>query len=107
MMQTKSREEALAVLSPKVQGTEWIRDCIGVPELDFVLLCSSISAVIPSIGLSDYAAANAYLDGFAAAYDDPNGTTSLCRSIGIRGEMSAWPYIRNCPPRWLIFEKTN
>ena len=41
------------------------------------LLCSSISAVIPSIGLSDYAAANAYLDGFAAAFDDPNGTRVL------------------------------
>ncbi|MGB8479149.1 MAG: SDR family NAD(P)-dependent oxidoreductase [Acidobacteriaceae bacterium] len=77
MMQAKSREEVLAVLSPKVQGTEWIRECIGVPELDFVLLCSSISAVIPSIGLSDYAAANAYLDGFAAAYDDPSGTRVL------------------------------
>jgi hypothetical protein len=77
MMQAKSREEVLTVLSPKVQGTEWIRDCIGVPELDFVLLCSSISAVIPSIGLSDYAAANAYLDGFAAAFDDPNGTRVL------------------------------
>ncbi len=77
MMQTKSREEVLAVLSPKVQGTEWISDCIGVPELDFVLLCSSISAAIPSIGLSDYAAANAYLDGFATANDDPNGTRVL------------------------------
>ncbi len=77
MMQAKLREEVLAVLSPKVQGTEWIRDCIGVPELDFVLLCSSISAVIPSIGLSDYAAANAYLDGFAAAFDDLNGTRVL------------------------------
>lgn len=77
MMQAKSPEEVLAVLSPKVQGTEWIRDCIGVPELDFVLLCSSISAVIPSMGLSDYAAANAYLDGFAAAFDNPSGTRVL------------------------------
>ncbi|HVC90865.1 MAG TPA: SDR family NAD(P)-dependent oxidoreductase, partial [Acidobacteriaceae bacterium] len=77
MIQTKSREEALAVLSPKVKGTEWIRECLAVAELDFVLLCSSISALIPSIGLSDYAAANAYLDGFAAAYDDTRGTRIL------------------------------
>ncbi len=77
MIQTKSREEALAVLSPKVQGTEWIRECLAVAELDFVLLCSSISALIPSIGLSDYAAANAYLDGFAAVYDDTRGTRIL------------------------------
>ena len=77
MMQTKSREQALAVLAPKVFGTEWIRECIASPGLDFVLLCSSISAVVPSFGLSDYAAANAYLDGFAAACDNPNGTRVL------------------------------
>jgi acyl transferase domain-containing protein len=93
MMQAKSREEALAVLSPKVQGAEWIRECIGVPELDFVLLCSSISAVIPSVGLSDYAAANAYLDGFAAAFDDPDGTRVLSvnwdtwRDVGMAVDM--------------------
>ncbi len=79
MVQTKSREQALDVFMPKVQGTEWIRECLankdGIGgELDFVMLCSSISAVIPSFGLSDYAAANAYLDGFAAAFDEPRGT---------------------------------
>ncbi len=77
MMQTKSRDQALAVLSPKVQGTEWIRDCLTVPELDFVLLCASISGVIPSVGLSDYGAANAYLDAFATQYDDHGGTRVL------------------------------
>ena len=74
MIQIKSREQAMAVLSPKIQGTEWVREYLGTPELDFVLLCSSISAVVPSFGLSDYAAANAYLDGFAAAFDNPCGT---------------------------------
>ncbi len=77
MIQTKSREQALAVLSAKVQGTEWIRECLPTEDLDFVLLCSSISTAIPSVGLSDYAAANAYLDGFATAYDDPSGTRVL------------------------------
>ncbi len=77
MMQTKSRAEVLAVLAPKIHGTEWIRECLAARELDFVMLCSSISATIPSFGLSDYAAANAYLDGFAAAFDDPSGTRVL------------------------------
>ncbi len=77
LLQAKSREQAYPVLSPKVQGTEWIRECLGTRELDFVLMCSSISAVIPSFGLSDYAAANAYLDGFAAVFDDPSGTRVL------------------------------
>jgi hypothetical protein len=41
---------------------------------DFILLCSSISAVAPVAGLSDYATANAYLDAFAAKYDNTQGT---------------------------------
>ena len=77
MLQAKSREQVLAVLAPKVQGMGWIRESLAAQELDFVMLCSSISAVIPSFGLSDYAAANAYLDGFAAAYDEPIGTRVL------------------------------
>ncbi|MEO6829538.1 MAG: SDR family NAD(P)-dependent oxidoreductase, partial [Acidobacteriaceae bacterium] len=77
MVATKPREEALAVLSPKVQGTRWLRESIAADKPDFVLLCSSISAVIPSFGLADYAAANAYLDGFAAVHDNPSGTRVL------------------------------
>lgn len=93
MMQTKSREQALAVLAAKVQGTAWIREILPTADLDFVLLCSSISAVIPSVGLSDYAAANAYLDGFAADNDDPGGTRVLSvnwdtwRDVGMAVQM--------------------
>ncbi len=94
LMLTKSREQAMAVLSPKVQGTEWIREAIASDKPDFVMLCSSISAIIPSFGLSDYAAANAYLDGFAAVYDDPSGTRVLSanwdtwREVGMAADVS-------------------
>jgi NAD(P)-dependent dehydrogenase (short-subunit alcohol dehydrogenase family) len=77
MIQMKSQEQVLSVLSPKAQGTEWLRDYLPTAAADFVMLCSSISAILPSFGLSDYAAANAYLDGFAAAFDDPAGTRVL------------------------------
>jgi hypothetical protein len=77
MIRTKTQEQVLSILSPKVQGTQWLSDYLPAVGLDFVMLCSSISAVIPSFGLSDYAAANAYLDGFAAAYDDSAGTRVL------------------------------
>ncbi len=80
MVITKTREDMLATLSAKVQGTEWIRECLSRSDLDFAMLCSSISAVVPAFGLSAYAAANAYLDGFAAAHDDPDGTRVL--SVG-------------------------
>ncbi len=65
------------IFAAKSEGTGWIADAIAGGGLDFVMLCSSISAVIPSIGLCTYAAANAYLDGFAAAHDDRNGTRVL------------------------------
>jgi acyl transferase domain-containing protein len=93
LVQGKSRDQALAVLSPKIQGTLWIRACLPTADLDFVLLCSSISAVLPSLGVSDYAAANAYLDGFAAAHDDPDGTRVLSvnwdtwRDVGMAVQM--------------------
>jgi acyl transferase domain-containing protein len=74
MIQVKSQPDALAVLSPKVHGIGWIHEYLGAPDLDFVLLCSSISAVVASYGLSDYAAANAYLDAFATAFDRSTAT---------------------------------
>jgi NAD(P)-dependent dehydrogenase (short-subunit alcohol dehydrogenase family) len=93
MIQTKSRAQIMSVLSAKIQGTEWIRERLSTEGLDFVLLCSSISALIPSVGLSDYAAANAYLDSFAAAYDDLRGTRVLSinwdtwRDVGMAAQM--------------------
>jgi NAD(P)-dependent dehydrogenase (short-subunit alcohol dehydrogenase family)/acyl carrier protein len=77
MIQVKSKEQVLSILSPKVQGTEWLREHLRAADLDFIMLCSSISAILPYYGLSDYAAANAYLDGFAAAHDNPAGTRVL------------------------------
>ncbi len=65
-----------AIFSAKAAGTQWIEDVLRdtTNALDFALLCSSLSAVLPSAGLSVYGAANAYLDGFAAAHDNPQGT---------------------------------
>ncbi len=65
------------IFAAKAGGTGWIEEAVAGGGLDFVMLCSSISAVIPSVGLCTYAAANAYLDGFAAAHDDRNGTRIL------------------------------
>jgi NAD(P)-dependent dehydrogenase (short-subunit alcohol dehydrogenase family) len=69
-----TQDDVRAVLAPKVKATEWIRECIGQPQLDFVLFCSSINAVLPKVGLALYAGANAWLDGFASIYDEPAGT---------------------------------
>ncbi len=63
-----------AIFAGKAEGTRWIEGAIRDAKPDFVLLCSSMSAIVPSVGVSAYGAANAYLDGFAAQHDDPRGT---------------------------------
>jgi acyl carrier protein len=62
------------IFAAKAEGTGWIAEAIAQHKMDFVMLCSSMSAIVPSVGLSAYGAANAYLDGFAARHDDPEGT---------------------------------
>ena len=66
-LQIKTRESAARVLAPKIQGTMVLQQALGNSMLDFLLLFSSISSLAPPAGQVDYAAANAFLDAFAAA----------------------------------------
>lgn len=94
MIQSKSRVEAIATLSPKTTGMRWIAECLGSENLQFVLLCSSISAIVPSYGLADYATANAYLDAFANAFDEKTNTRVISvnwdtwRDVGMAANLS-------------------
>jgi phthiocerol/phenolphthiocerol synthesis type-I polyketide synthase E len=63
LLQLKTRETAAAVLAPKVAGTIVLRDLF--PDVDFLVLCSSLTAVTGAFGLVDHCAANAFLDAFA------------------------------------------
>ncbi len=74
MILTKTREQAEQVLQPKIEGSVWIEEVLGNSSLDFVLLCSSISAITPGPGDADYATGNAYLDALAIRWDNPRGT---------------------------------
>ncbi|HWO36932.1 MAG TPA: SDR family NAD(P)-dependent oxidoreductase, partial [Candidatus Acidoferrum sp.] len=65
MMQSKTRESADAVLAPKVYGTMILFDLLKRIKLDFMVLFSSISSVLTPFSLSDYTAANSFLDAFA------------------------------------------
>ncbi|HEY1808654.1 MAG TPA: SDR family NAD(P)-dependent oxidoreductase [Acidobacteriaceae bacterium] len=73
VLRTCTNDQIQAVLAPKVKAGEWMSACLGQPQLDFVLLCSSFNAIIPVMGLADYSAGNAWLDGFAAIRDNPLG----------------------------------
>lgn len=53
------------VVTPKIQGT-WILDQLTSHDpLDFLILFSSVSALLAEAGQGDYTAANRYLDSFA------------------------------------------
>jgi len=55
-----------AVLAPKVQGAWHLHEAThGVP-LEFFVLFSSVASIFPQPGHGSYAAANSFLDGFAA-----------------------------------------
>ena len=68
VMQLTPVQSAADVLAPKVQGTLILDELLAEgrdPEIDFLVLCSSLSAVMGGPGQADYAAANAFLDAFA------------------------------------------
>lgn len=64
MLETRPREAAEAVFSPKVAGV-YVLDSVFQPG--FLVLYSSIAAIHGDFGLGDYAGANAVLDAFAQA----------------------------------------
>jgi acyl transferase domain-containing protein/enoyl-CoA hydratase/carnithine racemase/acyl carrier protein len=62
----KTATEFSAVLEPKVIGTYHLDQASQEMELDFFVLFSSIASAMGNIGQCDYAAANGFLDQFAA-----------------------------------------
>jgi len=66
MIGQRTRAMVDAVFDPKLRGTQALLEAVREDALDFVLFCSSISAMAGGLGMSDYAAANAYLDALAA-----------------------------------------
>jgi acyl transferase domain-containing protein/acyl carrier protein len=73
IIQLKTPEIADPVLQAKVQGTLALSELLADPELDFLLLCSSITAVMGGPGQVDYCGANAFLDAFARSRDGAPG----------------------------------
>jgi acyl transferase domain-containing protein/acyl carrier protein len=65
IIQLKTPEIADRVLESKLQGTLALWDALGREDLDFLFLCSSITAVLGGPGQVDYCGANAFLDAFA------------------------------------------
>ena len=62
---------AAGVLAPKVEGTLNLVRAIGDRPLDFLVLCSSLSAWLGGFGCTAYAAANAFQEAFARSRATP------------------------------------
>lgn len=75
-------ERFQTVLAPKVNGAWNLHHATCHRQLDFFILFSSISAVLPAPGQSNYAAANAFLDAFAH-YRRQQGLTALSINWGV------------------------
>jgi phthiocerol/phenolphthiocerol synthesis type-I polyketide synthase E len=66
LLQAHDDAAAARVLAPKVQGTLALEQALLAERLDFLLLCSSITANVGRLGQADYAAANAFMEAYAA-----------------------------------------
>mgnify|MGYP002621976710 CR=1 FL=1 len=78
----READQARAVLDPKVAGTEALRGALQGESPTFVVLFSSVSAVIGAPGQIDYAAANAFLDAYAREWERTSGTRVVSLAWG-------------------------
>ena len=61
----RTRENTDPLLAAKVEGTRVLDHLLKDVDLDFVILCSSLSSILAPPGEVAYNAANAFLDAFA------------------------------------------
>jgi acyl transferase domain-containing protein/thioesterase domain-containing protein/ubiquinone/menaquinone biosynthesis C-methylase UbiE/acyl carrier protein len=78
VIQRKTPEIAAKVLAPKLQGTLILYRLFKEVQLDFMVLCSSLTSVLAGFGQVDYCGANAFLDAFAHYNYTQNGPFTLC-----------------------------
>jgi acyl carrier protein len=65
MIAHRSRAAVNQVFAPKIRGTQVLMQALADQPLDFMLLCSSLSALTGDFGQVDYCAANCVLDALA------------------------------------------
>ncbi len=79
-IELQTRESVDAVLGPKVCGSRTLEKLLEADRPDFLVLCSSIDAILGRAGAVDYCAANLFLDAFAVSKHALDGTRLI--SIG-------------------------
>lgn len=66
MIARLERSAAAKVLHPKLEGSRSLLAALAGASPDFVLLCSSLTAITGGYGQADYCAANCFVDAIAA-----------------------------------------
>jgi acyl transferase domain-containing protein len=67
IIELQTREAVDSVLAPKIRGTLVLEKLLEHDRPDFLVLCSSIDAILCRAGAIDYSAANLFLDAFAVS----------------------------------------
>lgn len=73
----KEPDVAARVMAPKVEGTLLLGELLRENRLDFLVLCSSLSAQLGGIESVDYCSANAFLDAYAQKYHSEENVISI------------------------------
>ncbi|OMG71007.1 hypothetical protein BW685_23380, partial [Burkholderia ubonensis] len=91
LLAKKTPAECAAVLGPKVAGLINLDEASRALDLDCFICFSSLAGVLGNAGQTDYAAANAFMDAYAAHHN------SLAASGQRRGRMVSvnWPLWRD------------
>ena len=97
MAEVKERSAAEQVMRPKLLGTLALREAFGHLDLDFVVLCSSVTAIAGGFGQVDYCAANSFLDAHARGSAHDHGWRAHVvsanwggwRDVGMAAEVTA------------------
>ncbi|MGL4882504.1 MAG: SDR family NAD(P)-dependent oxidoreductase, partial [Waterburya sp.] len=82
IIQLKTPQIAEKVFAPKVVGTLVLNEVLQTIDLDFLVLCSSLTSIVGGFGQADYCGANAFLDAFARCH------SSHCQTVAINWD--AW-----------------
>ncbi|MFJ2211186.1 SDR family NAD(P)-dependent oxidoreductase [Streptomyces sp. NPDC087864] len=82
LLQYKTREQAAAVLAPKIAGTLAVAEALREAPPELLVLYSSTVTAVGGHGEGDYGAANAFLDAFAAAEDGAGTVANRVVSVG-------------------------
>ncbi len=77
-IQRKTREIADTVFVSKVRGTLVLDVLFKKIELDFFVLCSSLTSILGGFGQVDYCGANSFLDAFVHYKTEKDGTFTVC-----------------------------